>query len=106
MHEPTQHHFKMINYKELISAIQSRPKFFLREETIDELDAFLRGVSYANFTQGHEDDFKSFTNEWIPNNLDGFVHDWVETVKSQATDRSSFDMFFELWDTFESSRET
>ena len=87
-----------MDYIELIDAIKKRPKFFLREETIFELAAFLRGVSYANFIGESENDtFRIFTDEWIPKTIKNPSHDWIETVITQSANTDPFHHFFDIW---------
>jgi hypothetical protein len=90
-----------MNYIDLIKAIEQRPKFFLKSLDIEELDAFLRGVSYANFLKGEEKDlFKEFRDEWIPSKFATDTNDWIEVVKQNQNDKSLLEYFFYLWNTF------
>lgn len=90
-----------MNYIELVSAIKSRPKFFLRETNIYELDAFLRGVSYVNFSNGVNGDlYKLFTNEWIPSKFGNITHDWIDALTNNENYVDPFEYFFILWDEF------
>lgn len=91
----------VMNYIDLIEAIKTRPKFFLRDENIYELDAFVRGVSYANFVEKSDTDtFRTFTDDWIPNNFKNHRHDWVETITQLDERNDPFSYFFTLWDNF------
>lgn len=93
-----------MNYNKLISAIQIRPKFFLRKEDIFELDAFLRGVSYSNFTRGDEHDlYRRFKNDWIPSKFENYTHDWIETISESDDCENPFEYFFVLWKEFQKS---
>ncbi len=91
----------MIDYNSLICAIEKRPKQFLRNEDIYELDAFLRGVSYAIFQfENQIDEFRMFKDEWFPKFFKSYTHDWVETLNKEKGEKKSFDFFFELWKEF------
>jgi len=94
-----------MNYNELIITIEKRPKFFLRNENLRELDAFLRGFTYANFIEDSSktNEFDRFKNEWIPSKFSSYTHDWVETIEQESQGILPFQYFFELWKQFQES---
>jgi hypothetical protein len=89
-----------MDYIKLIKSIKQRPKFFLKSTSIEELDAFLRGVSYANYFSGEEDLFMIFRNKWIPSKFETNAGDWVEIVKNNIPNTDIFECFFDLWNDF------
>jgi hypothetical protein len=94
-----------MNYNELITSIRNRPNFFLRNKDILELDAFLRGVSYASFSESQKDDqFRKFKDEWIPSKFEDYTHDWIEAIIKSKDCGDPFDYFFVLWNEFDLSQ--
>jgi len=86
-----------MNYKHLIESIEARPGFFLRNPNLDELNAFLRGISYINFAQGNMDQFRDFYENWFPRTFPQCTHDWLTTLREMARVEDEWKLFFEIW---------
>lgn len=89
--------FKTMNYNELMESIEKRPGFFLRNKNLEELDAFLRGVSYMNFVKEKADKFRDFCDNWFPNIFPEYTHDWLVTLREMSNTENEWDLFFEFW---------
>lgn len=89
-----------INYKDLMQAIEKRPAFFLRNQNLDELDAFLRGISYMNFVQGNPDQFRDFYEIWFPRTFPQCTHDWLSTLREMPDAKGEWQLFFEVWNRY------
>lgn len=89
-----------MNYIELIALIEKRPKFFLRNQNLEELTAFLGGISYVNFTQENNDQFRDFWQNWFPRTFPECTHDWLTTLKEMARNKDEWQLFFEIWNRY------
>lgn len=86
-----------MNYKDLIEAIEKRPRFFLRNQNLDELSAFLGGISYMNFIQGNTDQFRDFCDNWFPRTFPEYTHDWLITLREMSDGKDEWELFFGIW---------
>lgn len=86
-----------MNYNELMESIEKRPGFFLRNKNLEELDAFLRGVSYMNFVKEKADKFRDFCDNWFPNTFPEYTHDWLVTLREMSNTENEWGLFFEFW---------
>jgi hypothetical protein len=90
----------MMNYKDLIEAIEKRPRFFLRNQNLDELSAFLGGISYMNFVQGNTDQFRDFCDNWFPHTFPQYTNDWLITLREMSDGKDEWGLFFEIWERY------
>lgn len=86
-----------MDYIFLLNSIEKRPKFFLRNPNLDELNAFLRGISYMNLNQGNSDQFRNFYENWFPNTFPECTHDWLTTLREMSDCEGEWELFFEIW---------
>lgn len=86
-----------MNYKYLLDSIEKRPGFFLRNPNLDELSAFLGGVSYLNLSQGNSDQFQDFYANWFPRTFPECTHDWFVTLREMSDGKNEWELFFEIW---------
>lgn len=91
---------KKMNYKDLLEAIEKRPGFFLRNQNLDELNAFLRGISYLNFVQGNPDQFRDFYETWFPRTFPQCTHDWLTSLRGMSKGKDEWQLFFEVWNRY------
>lgn len=89
-----------MDYNDLIKSIEKRPGFFLRNQNLEELDAFLRGVSYVNFVQENANQFRDFCENWFPRTFPKYTHDWLVTLREMSNEKNDWELFFELWDRY------
>lgn len=91
--------------EEIISAIQKRPKFFLFNNCLWELDAFIRGVEYYQFASGEPTEsskFKMFKNEWLQSRLGlDEKSNYIQCLMFVSVNSmDAFDNFFVYWNEF------